>query len=182
MFGLSSLATKAIGAAVIALMIFLGGMKVEHDLDASKYTALELSYQKAEAAAAADAAAKQASIDQAALAASATAAAQEKTIETNLQQELSDAQAHLSVKTITASCVPYGFLRVLYASSHSITANSLAIPAGKSDAACSPIGWADVATAIIHDYGTALSNANQLNALIDLLRKDQATLKPAEKK
>ena len=107
----------------------------------------------------ADAAAKQSGIDQVALKAAADQAQANSDRATQLAQELTDAQNHISTKTISATCVPYGFLRVLYAGGHGVTTNSLALPSGKSDAACSPLGWADVAAAILHDYSNALANS-----------------------
>lgn len=177
MFGLSAVATEAIAAAVVALLIFLGGMKAGHDLEADKYDKLVASYATATAQAAADAAAKQSGIDQVALKAAADQAQAQSDRATQLAQELANANAHISVKTITATCVPYGFLRVLYAGGHGVTTDSLALPTGKSDAACSPLGWAGVASAILHDYNNALANSTQLNLLIGAIKQDQSIMK-----
>ncbi len=176
MFGLSTIAIEAIGAAVVALLIFLGGMKAGVDIEADKYDKRVAADAVAQKAAIADAAAKQSGVDQVALKAAADQAQAMSDRAATLQQELADAQSHISVKTISATCVPYGFLRVLYAGGHGVAASSLALPAGKSDAACSPLGWADVAAAILHDYSNALANSTQLNLLIGAVKQDQAIL------
>ena len=177
MFGLSTIAVEAIAAAVVALLIFGGGMKAGIDIEADKYDKLKASYAIAQQKATAAAAAQQMAVDRAAL----DAAAQETKAQSDraaaLTKELVNAKNHISIKTISANCVPYGFLRVLYAGGHGVTADSLALPAGSTDATCSPVGWLDVATAILHDYGQANANATQLNALTDLLRKQQIVLK-----
>lgn len=177
MFGLSTIAVEAIAAAVVALLIFGGGMKAGIDIEADKYDKLKANYATAQAQATADAARKQMAVDGAALDAAAQETKAQAARAAQLMTELANAKNHISVKTITANCVPYGFLRVLYASSHGVTTDSLALPTGRTDGSCAPIGWTDLAAAIIHDYGQANANAGQLNALTDLLRKQQIVLK-----
>lgn len=62
-------------------------------------------------------------------------------------------------------CVTYGLIRVLDAAALGIDPDDLALPAGKSDDACAPITNADLAAAVADNYASALSNAEQLNAL-----------------
>jgi hypothetical protein len=173
MFGLSTIAMEGIAAAVVALLIFGGGMKLQGDIDTGKYEKLELSYKDAQAQAVKDAVTKQQALDSIATIAATQDAQQQSDRANLLAKELANAQAHLSIPKITASCVPYGFVRVLYAGSHGVSTDSLSLPAGKSDDACAPIGWAELATAILHDYGQANANAGQLNSLIGLLMKEK---------
>ena len=173
MFGLSTIATEAIAAAVVALMIFAGGFKTAHDIDAHKLDELKLEYVQAQQKAVQEAQAKQQALDTVAAQAAADEAAKQSHRANLLAQELANAQAHLSTAKITATCVPYGFVRVLYAGSHGVSTDSLSLPTGKSDDACAPIGWSQLATAILHDYGQANANAGQLNSLIGLLLKEK---------
>ena len=173
---IASLASSASG--VLAILAVAGGLVgvgalEQHRIDAGTLLKLEQTYKDAQAKAEAEAAAKQLAMDQEALAAAGQEAQAQAKIAATLQQELLNAQKHISVSRITASCVPYGFVRVLYAGSHGVSADSLTLPAGKSDDACSPIGWLDMASAILHDYGQARANGAQLDALIGLLVQEK---------
>ena len=173
MFGLSQIGIEAIGAAVIALMIFAGGFKTAHDIDAHKYDELKLQYVQAQAKAVKEAAQKQQALDSEASEAANQEAIDQTKRANQLAQELANVQNHVSVKTIASNCVPYGFYRLLYAGSHGVLTNSLGLPAGQSDDACAPVGWSQLATEVLHNYGNALANAEQLNKLEDLLRKEK---------
>lgn len=173
MFGLSDLAVKAIVAAVIAAAIFGGGMKLDHDIMLGKIEKIELQ-QKQEIIAAQQ---KQSEADQAAVQAASTEAQAQQQLAANLQKELANAKAHISTKTITATCVPYGFYRFLYAASHGVSVDSVALPAGELDGSCSPVGWSQLATEIGHNYGQALANSLQLDSLSALVKKQQAIVK-----
>lgn len=50
---------------------------------------------------------------------------------------------------------------------------NLALPASKSDQSCSPFSYDDLARTISSNYASARANAEQLNALIALVRKAQ---------
>lgn len=155
--------------AVVGSLIGLGGFE-QHRIDANALTSLKASYAAAQAKAVAAAAAIQKQDDDAALTASTNEAAAQAAQVATLQKELSDVSAHVHVKTITASCVPLGLVRVLYAGSHGVTADSLSYGAGQSDDACAAVGWSDLASAILHDYSAARANGEQLTALQTLLK------------
>lgn len=169
MFGLSSIAIEAIGAAIVALLIFAGGMKLEYDLDAAKITKMELSYAQAQQKAVAEAAAKQKAEDDQATAAATSEAANQSQLATSLQQQLAEVKSHVTSKPIT--CITWGFVRVLDAAVSGISASSINLGPGKSDDACSPFTADQLAAFVVQNYGIARANAEQLNALQDLLRK-----------
>jgi hypothetical protein len=177
-----SLITGLLGSSggMIAMLVVVAGLVgsgayVMHDVDNAKLEKVELSYKTAEEAAVAAAAAQQKAIDAAALAASSAEAQQQAQFATALQQELSDVQVHVSTKLVP--CIPYGLVRVLDAAVLGVSASSLALPAGKSDATCSALTANDLAGSVISNYGSARANAEQLTALQKLLRQFQLTEK-----
>ena len=163
MFGLSSLATTAIGAAVIAAMAFAGGMRLEYKIENGKIAALQLAYAQAEIKA-------QQKYD----AASLNAAKAENDAQTKLTSQgnlaLPEVTTHVITKVITSACVPYGLIRVLDAAASGRTANSLLLPTGKSDATCSAIKWDALGRSVVANYYLARANATQLNGLIAGIR------------
>jgi len=177
----AGLASSASGIlALLAVCAGLTGLCAfeQHKIDESKLLRLEQIYKDAQMKAAADAATRQLEIDQAALAAVSAEAQAQAMQAATLQQELTYARAHATtiIQRIAPTCVPWGAVRILYAGSHGIPADSLVVPAGQLDSACSPIGWFDLAAAILHDYGQASKNAARLDALTAMLRKQQAVL------
>jgi hypothetical protein len=60
---------------------------------------------------------------------------------------------------------------VLDAAVHGVIADSLALPAGKSDDACTGVDAAALARSIVDNYGAAKLNSEQLNALIAVTRQ-----------
>lgn len=163
MFGLSSLAMKAIGAAVIAAMAFAGGMRLEYKIESGKIAQLQLSYAQAEIHA-------QQKYDATALnAAKAENDAQTKlTSQGNIQ--IAEVQTHVITKVIASNCVPYGLVRLLDAAASGRTTNSLLFPTGKSDATCSAIKWDALGRSVVGNYYVARANATQLNGLIAGIR------------
>jgi hypothetical protein len=161
MFGLSSLATTAIGAAVIAAMAFAGGMRVEYKIESGKIAALQLEYAQAEIKA-------QQKYD----ATSLNAAKAENDAQTKLTSQgnlaIPEVINHVSIKTVP--CIPYGLVRLLDAAASGRTANSLVLPAGKSDGTCSPITVDALGRSVVGNYYTARANATQLNGLIAGIR------------
>ena len=163
MFGLSSLATTAIGAAVIAAMAFAGGMRLEYKIESGKINALQLEYAQAEIK-------QQQKYD----AASLNAAKAENLAQTQLTSQgnlaLPEVQTHVITKVITSTCVPMGIIRVLDAAASGRTANSLVLPTGKSDGSCSSVDWNTLGRSVVANYYTARANATQLNGLIAGIR------------
>lgn len=156
--------------AVVSGLIGVGAYGA-HEIDANALTSYKASVAAATAKAAAIAAAQQQANDSVALVAATTEAAAQAAAVAKLQKDLTDATAHIHPAVISAKCVPYGFVRVLYASGHGVTADSLGYSTGQSDDACAPLGWLDLAYAVARDYNHARANGDQLNALEELLRK-----------
>lgn len=161
---------------VVASLIGIGAFE-QHKIDANALTSLKAQYAQATAAALAKGAMIQQANDERAIAAASSEASVQASRVAALQQELADVQSHFHVKAVTASCVPYGFLRVLYAGSHGSTADSIGYSAGQSDDACSPVGWAQLASEILHNYERALANGTQLDDLTALLAKQGVKVK-----
>lgn len=68
-------------------------------------------------------------------------------------------------ETTVVGCITLGFVRVLDAAVLGVTPASLPLTPGSTDDTCSPLKAADLAGAIIENYGVARSNAAQLDAL-----------------
>lgn len=173
MFGLSTLATQAIMAAVIAGFAFTGGCVITAKVEKGKYETLVAAQATAQAKAEADAAAHQRTFDNIAL----TAAQKERDDQaqraTQAETLLLDVGNHVSVSVIAPACVPLGFVRVLDAAASGRNSSALSLPTGKSDGSCASIGWDVVARSIVGNYATSRANAGQLNGLIDFYRQTQ---------
>jgi hypothetical protein len=171
--GSSSLKAILIGAAILA--IFIGGAVFQGKIDAGAKEAETIKYEQAISAANQIAADQQHGIDQAALAASDARSQQMSKEAATLSAELADVHNHVSAKIMP--CIPYGFVRLHDAAVLRVAADSLALPAGKSDNSCSPFTATQLAEAIIGNYNRAIHNANQLNALIAYAKQVQAVEK-----
>lgn len=169
MFGLSFEAIKLAIIGALILSYTAGVAIVTHKVDASKYQGLELQYAEAQAQAVAVAQAEQKRLDGIATKAAQKEAATQATLAATVKLQLANVQRH--VKTLGAhGCVTYGIVRVLDATVHGVAADSLALPTGKSDDACTGVDAAALARSIVDNYGTAKLNAEQLNALIEVTR------------
>ena len=170
MFGLSTVAFEAICAGVVALGLFVGGMVTDHKIGADALDKLKAQYAQQLATATAQAAAEQKRNDDAALAVAQSQALAQDKIATSIKGVLASVPVHVTVKVMP--CISYGFIRVLDAAILGVSPESLSLPPGKSDDTCSALTAPIVAAAIIANYGTARANAEQLNALIALLRQE----------
>lgn len=165
MFGLPIPQIKTIefiAAGVFALAIAAGSAWVTHKVDNSRYEALELSYAKAEQKAAEIARLQQKAEDTLALNAAVTEAQAQAKIVTQTQVVTKEVVRHVKDKS---TCVTYGLVRVLDAAILGQSADSLNLPAGKSDGSCAPFGSAALAERLVANIGIARANAEQLNAL-----------------
>jgi hypothetical protein len=170
MFGLSFTAIKLAVIGLVFLAYTASVAYLTHRVDASKYQALELQYAQAQAEAVAAAQAEQKRLDAIATDAAKKEAATQAALTAHVRRQLAEVQKH--VKTLgPRGCVTYGLVRVLDAAVHGVIADSLALPAGKSDDACTGIDAATLARSVVDNYGTAKLNAEQLNALIEVTRK-----------
>lgn len=100
-------------------------------------------------------------------------------------------QAAAQVKTITKTltitkeipryvteihgCPTFGFVRVLDARALGADPEDLQLPAGKSNDDCAPISFGTLAENIVRNYGTADSDADQLDGLESWELKRQAS-------
>jgi hypothetical protein len=155
-------------SAVVILAAFAGGFTLAHRLDTSKYAALELSYARAQAAAVAAAQAEQARLDAVALQAAQAETTTQARIAAGTAAQLREVKRHVQAN---AHCVTWGLVRVLDAAVHGVVADNLLLPAGKSDDACAPFRADELARSVVGNYGVARANGEQLNALIDSIRR-----------
>lgn len=177
--GLSGLGTSLIAIALSGVLSASGGFIVAKRVYEAQTTALELKYALAQATAVRQAADKQHEIDQHAMTAALTEAAsqQQLTITTEaIQKEVTRyvkvpvATPVGTVPSSSGACITVGFVRVIDAASLGVEPSSLPDLAGKPDDACAAITPPALADAIIANYGTCRQNAEQLNALIALVR------------
>jgi hypothetical protein len=159
---------------VAAGLVSIGAIEM-HKIDEAKYEKLELSYKTAEAKAVAEAAAEQKANDDAALAAASKEAQVQQQATAAVQQELASVKNHVSVTVVP--CIPFGLVRVLDAAVFGVAPESLNLPPGKSDNSCSTVTVNQLAGAIVKNYGNARANAEQLNAVISLLRQQGVVMK-----
>jgi hypothetical protein len=172
---IASLISKIGIPLVIALGAFFGGMALMHKFDAGELANYKLAAEKQHAADLAAAAEKQKQIDGAAIAAASAEAATQGANAAMLQKELANVTAHVSAKAVP--CISWGLVRVLDAAALGVSPDDLSLPAGKSDDTCSPFTAAQLAVSVVSSFGAARANADQLNALIGLLKKQGVTVK-----
>ncbi len=156
-----------LGALVIGAVVVAG---ITHRVDNARYEKLVASYAQAQATALQAALDEQKRLDGIATAAAQREAASQAAMTAHVKRQLAEAKRHVVVQNLSRTCVPYGLVRVLDAAASGRLAERLSLPARKSDADCSTVGWADLAGSIIGNYGTSLANAEQLNALIRFYR------------
>lgn len=147
----------AVGAA--------GGAWAGYRLEASKVAAIRLADAQSEAQALQAANRSLQRQDAVTLAAAlAEAKAQEKVV-TVTQTLTREVPRYVTVHEDAVVCVPYGLVRLLDASALQADPAGLGLPAGQSDAACSPIKASVLAGTVIENYGLFHSVAEQLTAL-----------------
>lgn len=169
MFGLSTLWIKVILIGVMVAAIAAGGAAVIHAFDQVKADKVTIAASHAQTAAS-------------------EGARKTETAQADLSDETSTkevtAQAHLAATAAVIKqkvrthvhepppadsphpgCVTYGLVRQHDAAALGVDPDTLALPAGTSDDACSPVTNADLADAIADNYAAARANAEQLEAL-----------------
>lgn len=182
---LLSTATGALGgiygyvavAVVAATVAGSGAGWLTHKVDLTKYQALELKDAKgvtvaleAQAEALRKVAATQHAVDMEATQGAVAEAAAQNRIITRTITVTQEVPHYVTVQADAVSCIPYGLVRVLDAAAlagpnGSVSPGDLALPAGQSDDACSPVKASVLAASVVANYGTAAQNAEQLNAL-----------------
>jgi hypothetical protein len=170
MFGLSFTAIKLAFIGAIFLAYTIAVAHVTHQVDMASYQSLELKYAQAQAKAVAAAQAEQQRLDTIATNAAQREAVKQAALTAQVKRQLAEVQRH--VKALgPRGCVTYGLVRVLDAAVNGVLADSLTLPTGKSDDACTGIDAATLAKSVVDNYGTAKLNAEQLNALIAVTRQ-----------
>lgn len=177
MWSLIASAGSSVSGLIMLLLVVAGlvgsGAYVEHQVDEGTIQKMDASYAAAQASAVAASAALQKQVDDQAL-----AAAQQETLAqaaqtASLQQELSNVHTQAPVLTKAIPCVPLALIQLLDAAVLRVPASSLAFPAGKSASSCSAITADELASSVVSNYSASNANAEQLNALIALLKKQQ---------
>lgn len=148
--------------AAAAAMIAGSSAWVTHRVDVGTLETLKREHAEAQTEAVEIAKAELAAQDQIALdAAVAEARAQQKIVVRNvtIQKEIT------KYVSDTAHCVTYGLVRVLNAAVLGVDPADPALATGQPDDACAPVTASALAESVVANYGAALANAEQLNAL-----------------
>lgn len=155
---------KLIVAAVAFIGLIVTTAFVTHKFDSARYANLQRDYALAQSRAIEAVLARENKADVGNVVATAANAEVQDRIVTQTINTIQEVHHH-DFKTITISCVPLGFVRVLDAEIHGVAPDQLPLPAGSTDDTCSPLDWPDVASAIVANFGRARQNAEQLDAL-----------------
>ena len=175
MFGFSGF--KLIAMLILVAGTAIGTATITHKVDNARFEKLELGYAQAKEKAVEEARAAQAAQDKIALtAAVAEATAQEKIVTIN-QVITKEIPSHVKD---SGPCITYGLVRVLDGAASGRDPDTLALPTGKSDDACSPVKASDLAQSVADNYGAARQNSEQLTAL-QQTAKDLIAAWPASK-
>jgi len=169
MFGLSSLTSTLIGAALLAAISFGGGFYLEARLKASTIAEMKLADAQAVRIAIETVTATTKSQDKAALDAAVAEAQAQIRVVTVTHTITKEIPAH--VPTDSACHSPtFGLVRLLNAAATGTNLGDIPTPASQPDDACSAISWDQFAAAVADDYGIGRQNSEQLNALEASLR------------
>lgn len=176
MLGLPFLTTKlAIQAGCVVAIVgalSFGTWSVVHSIQAGAVK----SYVAADAVTTANAQAAGAKID------SAQSAIDAKSAEDSAAHQTAEARVatvvkqkvyihvHDPVAPRAVGCIPYGLVRLHDAAAIGVDPDTLPLPSGVSDDACSPVAVTALAEAIADNYAAARANAAQLNDLIGNVR------------
>ncbi len=157
----------AIIGVIMTLFGSIGTGIVIHKIDHAHYADLELSYQLATGAALKQALSRQKAEDAIVLAGAVAEAKSQQQIGAVTIETTKEIVRHVSDHS---NCITLGLVRVLDAEVLSVAPGSLSLASGQSDDTCAPIKASALATSIVANYGIALQNAEQLNALEDSVR------------
>jgi hypothetical protein len=176
MLGLSpqALAAKGIVLLIITAVAFGLGATVAHKMDQGKLERTKREYADEKLKAQRDAFDEQLKL----LNQSAEDAQKEATFQAfqakAAQSRMDEVVAHVrapTTVTIRNTCIPYGFIRVLDASGLNTGADTLLLPAGKSDDTCSGVDWRMLAERLVGNIARVCTpNAGQLDHLVEDIR------------
>lgn len=145
-----------------------------HRLDAAKLLAVQLADSKAQTAAVAAAMVAQGKIAAANEAAAVKEARGQAKVVHDTEVITKEIPTYVTSVQDARACVSFGLVRVLYAAEHGVAPSSLQLPAGSSDDACTALRSSDLAASLAADYGAGRANAEQLDALIESVKANDA--------
>jgi len=185
--GLSEVQWVASGVAALALVG--GTVYVTHHWDSASYEKLVAAQATAQAKAVTAQATKQKALDTTGTAAAASDAQAQVKIVDHYITVTKEVPTYVDKKQDLAAvapgaapgCISYGLVRLLDAAVLGVDPSTLALPAGQSDDACSPVEPSALAEGIAGNYSVAEQNAQQLNDLI-AAAKAQAVIVAAPQK
>lgn len=174
MFGIPFLTPGLLikGGCVLAMVgaVSFAGWEVVHTISTGavkSYVAADAVTTAKAQAAGAQLDAAQSAIDTTSAEASAVHQTREATAAATVKAKV---QAHVHNPAPTAprvvGCVTYGLVRLHDAAALGVDPDTLPLPAGTTDDACSPVADTDLANAISDNYAAARANAAQLDDLI----------------
>lgn len=159
MFGLSSLAWKVLGYAVIALVISGVVFKVTHQYAlGGQYHAAAVSQAKE---------GKRVNATNSAITVTSTrneVAAQAKIV-VRYRTIVKEVPTYVTVQQDARGCVSWGLVRLLDAAALGVDPSTLDLPSDVTDDTCTTLKASDLAASVAGNYGVAAANAEQLDAL-----------------
>ena len=164
-----------IAAGFAAMVAGAGTGWTVHKVDHDAYVSLQLQDQRAQTAAVEKAKIIQSAQDTIVLASAVHEAQAQQKIVTETVTVTKEIPVHVSDRS---NCITYGLVRVLDAAAAGTSVPAVGLAPGQPDDTCAPISWSAFAAEIADDYGSGRGNAEQLNALEDVVKKQAATAGP----
>lgn len=162
---LSEIKLAIIAAAVIGS--FFGGVGLEAKIKKGELEHIKRAQVEANLAATNASIAEQKRLDRVALAAAQKEGASQAALASLRARQLAEVKKH--VKDIRTH-IPYGVVRLLDSYAGGVLADTLVLPAGKSDDALTDLGWTDLARNVGDNYAKCRSTFESRDALIDAFR------------
>ena len=148
---------KIILAVLGVVIIAAASAIVTHKVDAAALLKVENEYQQAEIVAAAAAKAEQAQLDADANAADKAQIAQQQQLLDAAKTRVAAVPKHVSQGA--NNCITWGLIRTIDAAALNTDADTLSLPAGKTDSQCANVKATTLAASIVGNYGVDQRNA-----------------------
>lgn len=159
-------------SAIVALIVGLsGGAAISNHLWQAKWDKHVAADKVAVAKAAEDARKTEKASARVVVPIASHAAAEDQKIVTRTITLIKEVPRYVTPAQDARSCITYGLVRVLDAAALGTRPAELPLPAGQSDDACAPVASSALASSVAANYGVALQNSTQLDALIDSVSK-----------
>lgn len=175
MFGLSALATKAIGAAVIVLVIFGAGFGAGHHWEAVALEQLKAQYATEKAAAIEAARNEQNKLDNQAIEAARDEMRKQDVIVATTKSQL--AQVQKNVKSLSRNCISSGVLRLYNGAILGVAPDRIPFDPGGTPEGSTSIDAVTLGSSFVANLGNCRQNTERLRSLIALLRQYQTAAK-----